>query len=391
MHEQRIINKTVLLLSLVSLFTDMASEMLYPVMPLYLKEIGFSVAAIGILEGVAEAVAGLSKGYFGTWSDRAGVRMPFVRLGYTLSAISKPMMAAFTSVWWIFFARTVDRTGKGLRTGARDAMLSDASTEETKGRVFGFHRAMDTTGAMIGPSLTLIFLYFAPQQYRQLFLWALLPGIAAIITTFLIKEKKAAPAKKKEFPSFKSFYQYWQRAPSSYKKLTGALLAFALFNSSDALLLLRMKETGTSDTALIFVYIFYNAVYAVLSYPLGAMADKIGLKKVFISGLILFVMVYAGMSIKENTYLYFLLFLLYGIYAAATESISKAWISKLVGKDHVATAIGTYSGFQSIAALLASSIAGLLWLYFGAIAAFMSTVIVTLIVIIYIYFKTEEI
>jgi len=293
-------------------------------------------------------------------------------------------MAAFTSVWWIFFARTVDRTGKGLRTGARDAMLSDASTEATKGRVFGFHRAMDTTGAMIGPSLTLIFLYFAPQQYRQLFLWALLPGIAAIITTFLIKEKKAAPAKKKEFPSFKSFYQYWQQAPSSYKKLTGALLAFALFNSSDALLLLRMKETGTSDTELIFVYIFYNAVYAVLSYPLGAMADKIGLKKVFISGLILFAMVYAGMTVNSNLYWYAGLFLLYGLYAAATEGISKAWITNITAKADTATAIGTYTGFQSICTMLASSITGWIWFSFGANLAFYITSFVTLLIVIYL-------
>src|SRR5436190_5849800 len=139
MHKQNIISRTVLLLSLVSLFTDMASEMLYPVMPLYLKEIGFSVAAIGLLEGFAEAVAGLNKGYFGTWSDNTGNRMPFIRWGYDLSAVSKPMMAVFSYTWWIFFARTTDRTGKGLRTGARDALLADESTAETRARVFGFH------------------------------------------------------------------------------------------------------------------------------------------------------------------------------------------------------------------------------------------------------------
>jgi len=385
----KILTRTVLLLSLVRLFTDMASEMLYPVMPLYLREIGFSVIAIGVLEGFAEAVAGLSKGYFGTWSDNIGLRIPFVRWGYGLSAISKPMMAAFTYVWWVFFARALDRTGKGLRTGARDAILSEQAAPQTKARVFGFHRSMDTTGAIIGPSLALLFLYFFPDEYRQLFLWAFIPGIAAIIVTFLIKEKRRETKKEKQYPSFKAFYQYWIQAPTAYKKLTGALLVFTLFNSSDVLLLLRMKETGTSDTALIGVYIFYNAVYAILAYPFGALADKTSLKKILLSGLFLFAIVYAGMSIKGNVFWYLFLFLLYGAYAAATEGISKAWITKLVDKDRVATAIGTYTGFQSIASLLASSIAVFLWFYFGAPVAFISSAIITLLVVIYLYFKTK--
>ena len=154
----KIISRTVWILSLVSLFTDVASEMLYPVMPIYLKEIGFSILLIGILEGVAEATAGLSKSYFGKLSDVSGKRLPFVRLGYLLSALSKPMMAVFTFPWWIFFSRTLDRLGKGLRTAARDAMLSDEATPETKGRVFGLHRAMDTVGAVIGPAAALGFL-----------------------------------------------------------------------------------------------------------------------------------------------------------------------------------------------------------------------------------------
>lgn len=388
MHKS-IISKTVLLLSLVSLFTDMASEMLYPVMPLYLKEIGFSVAAIGLLEGFAEAIAGLSKGYFGTWSDNTGKRMPFVRWGYGLSAISKPMMAFFSYTWWIFFARMIDRTGKGLRTGARDAVLADESSPETRGRIFGFHRSLDTAGAMIGPSIALLYLYFHPDQYRYLFLIAFIPGIAAVVLSLAIKERKAKAASNKNYPSFKAFYQYWVKSPATYKRLTGALLLFALFNSSDVLLLLRMKETGISDSYLIGVYIFYNAVYAAMAYPLGILADKIGLKSIFIAGLFLFMLVYAGMGIGGGIYFYILLFSLYGLYAAATEGISKAWISKLVAKENVAAATGTYSGFQSIASLLASSTAGLLWLYFGAFVTFLSSALITLVVIIYLYFKTE--
>ena len=171
------ISRTVWVLSLVSLFTDTASEMLYPIMPIYLKSIGFSIVLIGILEGVAEATAGLSKGYFGKWSDNIGKRLPFVQVGYMLSGLSRPMMGMFVAPIWIFFSRTLDRFGKGIRTAARDAILSDEATPETKGNVFGFHRAMDTLGAVIGPLLALLYLYFYPAQYKTLFFIAFIPSL----------------------------------------------------------------------------------------------------------------------------------------------------------------------------------------------------------------------
>ena len=158
----KIITRTVWILSIVSLFTDIASEMLYPVMPIYLKSIGFSILFIGLLEGFAEATTGISKGYFGQLSDSTKRRMPFIQIGYGLSAISKPMMAFLVYPIWIFFARTMDRFGKGVRTSARDALLSDQSTPSTKGTVFGFHRTMDTFGAAIGPLVALVYLYFSP-------------------------------------------------------------------------------------------------------------------------------------------------------------------------------------------------------------------------------------
>ncbi|MDQ6890948.1 MAG: MFS transporter, partial [Bacteroidota bacterium] len=169
MIKTKIITRTIWILSLVSLFTDMASEMLYPIMPVFLRSIGFSFLLIGVLEGFAEAVAGLSKGYFGKKSDGLGKRLPFVQLGYGLSAISKPMMAAFVYPLWIFFVRTVDRLGKGIRTGARDAMLSDECTKENKGKVFGFHRSLDTMGAVLGPAIALAYLYYHPGNYKTLF------------------------------------------------------------------------------------------------------------------------------------------------------------------------------------------------------------------------------
>jgi len=390
--KQRIITKTVWLLSLVSLFTDMASEMLYPVMPLYLKEIGFSMIAIGILEGVAEAVAGLSKGYFGAWSDSIGKRMPFVRWGYGLSAASKPLLALFSFLPWVFFCRTMDRIGKGLRTAPRDALLSDEATTATKARVFGFHRSLDTVGAMLGPAAALLFLHYFPQQYKSLFLWAFIPGVAAIIVTFLIREKKHIinNAKVRQPFSLKSAFQCLPKAKKDYRLLVLPLLVFALFNSSDVFLLLRMKEAGMSDVALIGVYIFYNAVYAALAYPLGHLADKIGMKKILITGLIFFATVYFGMSISTNWVAFVLMFFLYGCYAAATEGIAKAWISNMVSKEETATAIGTYDGFKNIGAMFASFIAGVLWHNFGAATAFLSTAVVTILVMIFILMKVRE-
>lgn len=370
----------------------MASEMLYPIMPVFLKHIGFSVLLIGILEGIAEAVAGLSKPYFGKWSDNSGKRLPFVQLGYALSAISKPMMAVFFYPVWIFFARTIDRLGKGIRTGARDAMLSDESTAATKATVFGFHRSMDTLGAVFGPAIALLFLYVYPQQYKTLFLIAFIPGLLAVVFTLLTKEKKKAPVNdqqktennKQQTINIFSFVSYWKNSPPQYKKLVTGLLLFALFNSSDVFLLLKMKESGLTDTQLIGVYIFYNLVYALLAYPIGILADKLGMKKIFLLGLFVFAVVYAGFAFNNNIIIFLALFLLYGVYAAATDGISKAWITNMVDKKETATAIGTYTGFQSIAALIASSFCGLLWYNFGATTTFLITAGVTLLVIVYL-------
>ena len=380
------ITRTVWILSFVSLFTDMASEMLYPIMPIYLKTIGFSIVLIGILEGVAEAVAGLSKGYFGKLSDNSGKRVPFVQIGYAFSAISKPMMAVFIYPLWIFFARTIDRIGKGIRTGARDAILSDEATPETKGKVFGFHRSMDTLGAVLGPLSALLYLYYYPEDYKTLFYIAFIPGLFALGCSFFLKDKNKTKPSEKKPTSFLSFLNYWKESPEQYRKVVIGLLAFALFNSSDVFLLLKAKQSELSDTMVIGVYIFYNLVYALCAFPIGILADKIGLKKMFISGLSLFIIVYLGMGFSTDSYVIVGLFLLYGIYAAATEGIAKAWISNITDKKDTATAIGTYSGFQSICAMLASSLAGLIWYQFGASETFMVTSFATILIVFYFVF-----
>ncbi len=375
-NKNKILTRTVLLVSFVSLFTDVASEMLYPIMPVYLKSIGFSVLLIGILEGVAEATAGLSKGYFGHLSDIRGKRVPFVRAGYMISAISKPMMAILTFPVWIFFARTLDRFGKGIRTSARDAMLSDETTPEHKGKVFGFHRSMDTVGAAIGPILALIFLWLYPGQYKLMFIIAFFPGLFAIGLTFLLKDKVTqSPShpvtRLPETVGFFSYLKYWSKATPGFRFLVGGLLAFTLFNSSDAFLLLALKEQNLSDPVMIGVYIFYNLVYALFSYPIGVLADRIGLKTMLIAGLFIFAVVYMFMGFATSLAVFGVLFFFYGIYAACTEGISKALISNMAAKSDTATAIGFYNSFASIFTLLASSLAGVLWYSIGPKAMFM--------------------
>ncbi|MES2649031.1 MAG: MFS transporter [Bacteroidota bacterium] len=384
------ITRTVWILSLVSLFTDTASEMLYPVMPLYLKSIGFSIVLIGILEGIAEAVAGLSKGYFGKLSDSTGRRMPFVQWGYALSAVSKPLMAVFATPIWIFFVRTIDRVGKGVRTGARDAVLSGEASISNKAAIFGFHRSMDTLGAVIGPLLALLYLQWFPGNYKTLFTIALAPGILAVIGTLLLRDKKLIVQTNNLPVNFFSFLHYWEKSPVTYRRLVGGLLAFTLFNSSDVFLLLKVKDAGINDTNIITIYIFYNLVYAIAAFPMGMLADWLGVKKIFIFGLLLFAVVYVGMAYANQSFHFYTLFFLYGIYAAATEGISKAWITNISGKEDTATAIGTYSAFQSICTMLASTIAGLLWFQFGAFFTFLTSSIAVVIIALYFLFNRFE-
>jgi len=364
----------------------MASEMLYPVMPIYLKSIGYSVVFIGLLEGFAEAVAGLSKGYFGKLSDIKGKRVPFVQWGYMLSALSKPLMGIFTSIGVIFFARAADRLGKGIRTGARDALLAQESDPQHKGKVFGFHRAFDTLGAVVGPSLALLYLYYHPEDYKTLFFIAFIPGVAAILFSLILKEKKQE-ANTEIVAGFFSFIGYWKIATPAYRNLVSGLLVFAVVNSSDIFLLLMMKENGASDFEMIGIYIFYNLIYALSSYPLGAIADKIGLKKMLVMGLIIFAAVYAGIAFAKSTLWFIILFAGYGIYAAATEGISKALITSVCAENEKATAIGTYTAFQSICALVASALAGWVWYYFGPTFVFIYPAIVSILVAFFLYKK----
>lgn len=364
------LTRTVWILSIVSLFNDISSELLYPILPLFLQSIGFSSVFIGLLEGLADATAGLSKGYFGRLSDASGKRMPFVRIGYFMSAVSKPMMALFAVPAWIFAARTTDRLGKGVRTAARDAVLSDETTPENKGKVFGFHRALDTLGAAIGPTIALIFVIVYPGHYKTMFVVAFIPAMLGILLTFWVKEKQHPPSHKKSFRLSQTF-DYLKTAPEGFKQVLVALLVFSLFNSSDMFLLMKIKQSGLSDKYVIGCYILYNIVFALASFPLGHVADNIGLKKTMVFGLFMFAIVYAGFGLTTNLIGFAALLVLYGMYSAATDGVSKALISNVVPKTETASALGTYTGLISVVVLMASILAGLIWKYVSPEAVFL--------------------
>jgi MFS family permease len=388
----RIITRPILIVSLVSLLTDIASEMLYPIMPIFLKSIGFTIVGIGILEGFVEAFAGFSKGYFGHMSDRIGKRVPFIRFGYALSALAKPLMALMTFPVWIFLIRTIERLGKGIRTNARDALLSDYSTTETKGRVFGFHRSMDTIGAAIGPVIALVVLYFLPERYRLLFIISVIPGILAVLLTFLVKDAIHGSAIKASKISFFAFLAYWKKSSSAYKLLISGLLAFTLINSSDAFILLGLKFKGFSDTEVIAFYIFFNLVYALTSYPMGWIFDKIGQRRVLIFGFFLFSLSYGLFSTVSSTWALAIVFFMYGLFASSTEGISKAMITNLSGKEDTATALGFYSSLASLCTLLASTISGILWTLWSLKVMFLVSAAGAIAVTIYflLYFRISS-
>lgn len=388
---KKIITRPIWILSLVSLFTDVASEMLYPIMPVYLKSIGFSIVLIGVLEGFVEAVAGISKGYFGQLSDHLKKRVPFIRLGYGFSAFAKPLLAIFTYPFWIFMARTMERLGKGIRTSARDAFLSDQTTPQYKGQVFGFHRAMDTLGASIGPVLALVFLLFYPGNYKWLFILSVAPGIIAISLTFILHEKRENTPTNNSRIHFFSFLSYWKKSGKQYKWIIIGLLLFALFNSSDAFILLALKDVkGYTDTQMIGFYIFYNLVYALLSYPIGRLADKIGLHKMLLGGIFLFSIIYVGYGFATGVLFLLVLFFGYGLYASATEGISKALITNLCKKEDTATAIGFYNSFLSVFTLLASSIGGFIWYLTSAKTMFMVSGIGAFLAFLYLLFAFKR-
>ena len=377
------IPRQVIILGLISLFTDIASEMLYPVTPIFLTAVlGSSMAVVGLIEGIAEVTAGFLKGYFGIISDRLGKRSIFVRLGYGISALSKPLPGIFPAISTVVVSRTTDRIGKGIRTAPRDALLGSHS-KENSGAIFGFHRGMDTLGAALGPLFALLILYFSPDDYKLVFLIAFIPSIIAVAFTFLVKDQKTTSKKSGR----KNFKEFWQSAPKQYKSVLLLLTIFSLVNSSDVFLILKSNDISKSGTIAILCYVFYNLVYAGFSFPLGKLSDKFGKSKIYASGLIIFSAVYLGFALSSSLIIIWILFAFYGIYSASTEGISKAWISDFVSNEQKGTAIGLLAMLNSFAIMLGSLLTGILWDRFGSSVPFLISSIVSLVVALIIALK----
>jgi len=362
----------VFLLGGVSLLTDISSEMLYPLVPVFLTSIlGAPMAALGLIEGLAEATANILKIFSGWWSDRIGRRKPFVIFGYGLSALAKPALALASGWTWVLGMRLADRTGKGMRTSARDALIADYTPDELRGRAFGLHRAMDSLGAVLGPLAALYFMSRLGESagaYRAVFLWAFLPALLGVLLLFVVKERPFLPRYRR--PSFG-----WRTFGGDFKTFVLISLVFSLGNSSDAFLILRAKElfadASNAMVTVILAYVLYNLTYSIAAYPAGALSDRIGPRRVFTLGLLLFALVYLGFAFNHDPRMVWILFAVYGFYTALTEGVGKAYASKLVSEENRATGLGMYHMITGLAGFGASVAAGLLWQSFGFQATFL--------------------
>jgi MFS family permease len=369
------ISKNVFFLSMVSLFNDVASEMIYPIIPIFLTTVlGAPVAVVGLIEGIAESTSSIMKIVSGWLSDKFQARKPFVVLGYSLSTLSKVLMS-FAYFWpWVLFSRFLDRFGKGVRTSARDALISEYSEKESRTSVFGFHRAFDTIGAAVGPLIGISLLGLLNNDYRSVFLMAAIPGTIALFFLFLVKDSR-----KQKGETTKLKINIKDLSPS-FNIFLFISIIFALGNSSDAFLILRSHNLGLSVSLTVFTYVLFNIVYAIFSYPMGLLGDKIGSKKVLLMGFLLFALVYFLFgTVTQSSYVW-ILFPLYGIHMALNEGISKAYISLLVPREIIGTAYGVFQTAIGVCTLFASLIAGILWsainpsapFFFGAAMALLA-------------------
>lgn len=345
------------MLGLVSLLTDASSEMVYPVLPLFLSNVlGAPVAAIGLIESLAEAAASFMKVGSGWLSDRVGRRKPLIALGYTLSNLAKPVLALSQTWPAVLVLRLADRAGKGIRTAPRDALIAESSSAGQRGRSFGAHRALDTLGAAIGPFVAWAVLTLSPGAYRTIFIISAIPGTLAIaLVVAAVRDVRtraaAAPGPGLTFAGFSRPLVIF----------TAISFTFGLANSSDALLILRAEDVGAPAALIPLMYVAFNVVGALLATPFGGRSDRIGRRRMLIVGFAGYAVVYAGFALAASPAAAWLLFGLYGIPYAATEGMTRAYVVDLAGEDRRGTVLGAYTFVLGIATLLSSTIAGLLW------------------------------
>lgn len=357
------LTRNVRVLSAVSFLQDTASELLYPLLPIYLTAVlGAPPAVVGAVEGAAEGAAAMTKLAAGPLGDRFAKR-PLIATGYGMAALGKVMVAAAGAWSGVLAGRVVDRLGKGIRGAPRDALLVADIDATARGRVFGFHRAMDTFGAVIGPLLGLAGYELLDHQIAPLLWVAVVPAVLSVALVFLVSEK-GNRKRAEQFQPVKLREPMFARVrdlPARYWRVTAVLVAFGLINFPDALLLLRLNEIGFSVAEVILAYVTYNAVYAISSFPAGLLADRIGRLPVFGIGLVFFAIGYAGLGLTDDPLLAWLLIGAYGLFTGCTDGVSKAWVSSLVGSDLQGSAQGVFQGLSGFALLGAGVWAGLLW------------------------------
>lgn len=361
------LHRNVFFTGLVSLFMDISSEMVYPLVPLFLTSVlGATKTAVGIIEGIAEATASLLKVLSGWLSDKFGRRKLLMGIGYGVSVLSRPVIAYSNSWLQVLTARFIDRFGKGIRTAPRDAIIADSTEKQNLGMAFGFHRSMDTIGAVIGPAIAFIILYFYVDNLRLVFLASIIPGlIALLIIALYVKEKKAHGAVRK-LPelTLKDFNGDFRR----YMVVIGI---FSLGNFADAFLVLQAENLGVSKKLIPIIYLTFNIVYAASSIPLGAFADRIGIKKMILASFIYYSVIYALVAGASSPYHIWILFPLYGIYKGMSEGTLRAYTAVIAPPERRATAFGIYHTVSGLMLLPASIIAGYLWDNIGPGATFL--------------------
>ncbi len=361
MKNKKGISGNVIILGLVSLLNDVASEMVYPVVPIFLVTVlGAPPLVIGFIEGLAESLSKFLMAFSGFLSDKSQKRKPYVLWGYSFATVSHLFMSIAHAWPLVLFARVVSKTGKGIRTSARDALITESALKEDRGRNFGFHRTMDSVGAVAGPLLSIFILKALNDNYRQLFFIAFIPGLLGVLMIIFFVKEKAKPAL--EFSKLKF---EWAKTNSSFKIFLLISFIFTLGNSSSVFMILRAQDLGLSIGLTIFTYVLYNLTNALTSMPAGIVADRIGARKVLFIGFVLFAMVYLAFGAINSALWVWVLFPIYGLYVALTDGVSSTYISKLIPHEISASAFGVYQTLMGVATFLASTIAGALWTFGG--------------------------